>query len=98
MFYPLQTSAWGGSSPFAMDPFGNQQNVQTPTDPFGSSDPFGFGDDPFASKSDSTPRKGGDQINPFQSNSSTSNNNTTPTITQKREEVVVPEALPKVRE
>ena len=80
-----------------MDPFGSQQ---TPTDPFGSSDPFGFGDDPFASaasKSDST--SGGDQINPFQSNSSSNNNGSANTGTAtSREEIVVPEPLPKVGE
>ena len=96
-FLYLQTSAWGGASPFAADPFGSQQNAQTPTDPFGSGDPFGFGDDPFASKSaDSTSGKGGDSINPFQKNSAR-NSNSTPTKSKKREEVVVPEALAKVR-
>lgn len=98
--YPLlQQPAWGGSSPFSVDPFGTQQSVQTPTDPFGTSDPFGFGDDPFASKSDST-TGGGDQINPFQTNSSSSNNNGSTGIgtasSRKREEIIVPEPLPKV--
>ena len=57
LFLLLQpTSLWGGSSPFDMDPFG-QQNIQTPTDPFSGGDPFG--DDPFASKA------GGNGGNPF---------------------------------
>ena len=75
--------------------------METPTDPFGSSDPFGFGSDPFALKSEST-TGGGDQLNPFQTNSSSSNNNGTNTgaaavATKQREEIVIPEPLPKVR-
>lgn len=51
-FQPSSLSLWGGSSPFELDPFG-QQSIQTPTDPFASSDPFG-GDDPFGMKSGSS--------------------------------------------
>ena len=40
-----------------MDPFG-QQNIQTPTDPFASGDPFG--EDPFATKA-----LGAGSSNPF---------------------------------
>ena len=64
MFPSLQpTSLWGGSSPFDVDPFG-QQNLQTPTDPFSGSDPFG--EDPFAAMKPGGGGSGGGGGNPFQ--------------------------------
>ncbi len=46
MFSVQPTSLWGSSTPFDMDPFG-QASLQTPTDPFSGTDPFG--EDPFKS-------------------------------------------------
>lgn len=54
------TTANASSGPFDVDPFG-QQNAQTPTDPFGGSDPFG--DDPFKSATTGNPFQMGSDWN-----------------------------------
>ena len=70
-----------------MDPFNSQQKPQTPTDPFGSSDPFG--DDPFGSKS-----RTDEAVNPFLATSAPAGVGGRKAA--KREEIVVPDRLPKV--